>query len=314
LAKNLKIEENEILVQESIYDIFDKDNVTVVIPTLNEEKSIGIVLDELQREGFENILIIDGHSSDLTVKEVKKYKVKIIMQENKGKADAIIYAIKHVTTPYIFLMDGDCTYDPKDMIKFSEYIPSFNLVVGARITGRENIPPLNRFGNGIISLFFNLFFGTGLSDVCSGMYLLKTDFARQLNLSSYGFEIEAEILAKTATVGGVAQVPINYRSRIGKQKLRPFKDGYNILKKILKLGAAYNPITFFSMLVGSSMIALSFIFAILTELFYSNVKIITSLELSFLQNFGWLSLFVGFFASFQKQVEQRIINRLLMKK
>jgi dolichol-phosphate mannosyltransferase len=211
-------------------------------------------------------------------------------------------------------MDGDCTYDPKDMINFSRYIPSFNLVVGVRKTGRKNIPFLNRFGNGLISLIFNLFFGTGLGDVCSGMYVLKTDFARQLNLNSNGFEIEAEILAKAAIVGGVAQVPINYRSRIGKQKLRPFKDGYNILKKVLKLGAIYNPITFYSMLIGSSLVTLSFMLIILTGLIYSNMTVITSLELSFLQNFGLLSIFVGIIASIQKQVEQRIVNRLLMKK
>jgi dolichol-phosphate mannosyltransferase len=314
MADNFNAQEREILTQDDIFDIYDKNDITIIIPTLNEEKSIGIILDELINEEFENILVIDGFSSDLTVKIAKNYDIKIKMQKGKGKGGAIKTAINFVTTPYIIVMDGDYTYDPKDISKFLLYASSMNLVIGARTKGRENISLLNRFGNWVINKTFNLFFGTKISDVCSGMYFLKTAFAKQLDLNSNGFEIEAEILAQATNFGGIAEVPINYRSRIGKQKLRPFKDGYRIIKKILKMAATYNPITFFSMLIGSSLISLSVFIFILLGANYANLQPLTLLGTLSLPNLGLLILLIGVVTSLQKRLEQKMLNKILMNK
>jgi dolichol-phosphate mannosyltransferase len=58
-------------------DNIDIDDVTVIVPTLNEEEAIPIVLDDLITQGYENILVVDGNSKDRTIEIVaqKKYSI-----------------------------------------------------------------------------------------------------------------------------------------------------------------------------------------------------------------------------------------------
>jgi dolichol-phosphate mannosyltransferase len=67
-----------------------------------------------------------------------------------------------------------------------------------------------------------------------------------MNLSSSGFAVEAEIAAHIASSGRITEVPINYRQRIGIQKLSTWKDGCKILYTILKLGMNYRRRSLFS--------------------------------------------------------------------
>ena len=60
-------------------------------------------------------------------------------------------------------------------------------LIGARTQGRENISRVNRFGNWGINKIFNLFFGTNLTDVCSGLYMLETSFAKEIPFTTEGF-------------------------------------------------------------------------------------------------------------------------------
>ncbi|MCX8169448.1 MAG: glycosyltransferase, partial [Candidatus Methanomethylicia archaeon] len=89
--------------------MISKDDVTIVIPTLNEEKAIGIVLDELLNLGYRNIIVVDGYSKDNTVKIAFEKGVKVIYQHGHGKTGAIQTALEHVNTSYMLVMDGDYT-------------------------------------------------------------------------------------------------------------------------------------------------------------------------------------------------------------
>ena len=94
---------------------------------------------------------------------------------------------------------------------------------------------LHKLGNKIITKTFNALIGTSLSDVCSGMYALRAEIVKDIDLSSTGFEVEVEIAAHIASSSGrITEVPINYRQRIGKQKLSTWKNGFKILIAILK--------------------------------------------------------------------------------
>jgi len=92
-----------------------KGDVTVVIPTLNEEEAIGQVIEELKQMGYHNILVVDGYSTDGTAKVAESNGCCVVFQHSKGKCGAIETAIENVKTPYMLVMDGDCTYDPKDI-------------------------------------------------------------------------------------------------------------------------------------------------------------------------------------------------------
>jgi len=236
-----------------------KDDVTVVVPTLNEEEAIGLVIQEIKQAGYHNILVVDGYSTDRTAKIAESNACSVIFQHSKGKCGALETAIENVMTPYMLVMDGDCTYDPKDIENFLVHAEKYDQIIGARVNGRGNIPRLNRFGNLLITNAFNLLMGTKLSDVCSGMYLIDTDVARQLELNTRGFDVEVEIAAQTATSGMVTEIPIAYRKRVGCQKLSSLKHGIQIIRTVFGLARTYNPALLFSGLVASAVIPALFI-------------------------------------------------------
>jgi dolichol-phosphate mannosyltransferase len=229
------------------------DDITVVIPTLNEGDAIGKVIDELKQEGYKNILVVDGYSNDGTPEIARQKGAKVIYQHGKGKAGAIKTAIENITTPYILIMDGDHTYDPKDIKKMLLHANKYDEIIGRR-TNIENIPILHRLGNKIINYTFNLLLGTSLSDVCSGMYLLKTEKIKEAELKTTDFSIEVEIAAYMANYGKITEVPINYRKRIGKEKIRTWKSGYNIFKTVFWLARTYNPVFLLATLATSLLI------------------------------------------------------------
>ena len=106
----------------------------------------------------------------------------------------------------------------------------------------------------MISTLFNTLFGTSISDVCSGMYLLKSKSAKQLEFRTKGFSVEVEVLAQNAMQGTVTEVPIDYRKRLGQPKLSTLVHGGDILKSIFGLARIYNPVFIFSATAASAAI------------------------------------------------------------
>lgn len=244
----------------------DFQDITVIVPTLNEEEAISLVINDLITQGYENIIVVDGNSTDRTVEIVKNQKIKLIYQKGKGKTGAIKSALDQIETPYFVLMDGDKTYGAEDIEKLFPFITNNHEVIGKRTKGRENISQINRFGNWIINKSFNLIFGTRLEDVCSGMYLLKTEFAKSIPFDTTGFDVEVEIAAYSAYYGSITETPIDYHPRIGTQKLQPFKDGYKIITSIFNIGFMLYPSRVMSLLAISlvfpGLILLSYPFLI----------------------------------------------------
>ncbi len=228
--------------------LISKD-ITVVIPTKNEEKAIGKVIDELRALGLNNILVVDGYSTDKTAEIVKSKQVHLIYQIGKGKTGALQTAIDNVNTPYMMVIDGDYTYDPGNINELLNYIDSHAEVIGVRIpTSDKSMTRLHKFGNKVLTFVFNLLMGTKISDICSGLYILRTDVAKQLRFTGSGFDVEAEIAAQIASKYRIAEAPIKYRPRIGKEKLSTWRHGFSILSSIIKFGLKYNPSRFYKLL------------------------------------------------------------------
>jgi len=229
--------------------------ITVVIPTLNEEKGIVDTIKELHSLGITNILVVDGYSKDNTVEVAKRLNARVIYQHGKGKTGALKTAVEHVNTPYMLVMDGDFTYDAKCIDRFLEHMDNYDEIIGTRIpVDKYSMTRLHKIGNRVITKIFNWLMNTNISDVCSGMYMLKTDTVKDIDFNTTGFDVEAEIAAQIATIGNITEVPINYRTRVGRQKLSTWKHGYRIIKSILHLARIYNPGAFYSFFVGLLLI------------------------------------------------------------
>ncbi|MEM2410242.1 MAG: glycosyltransferase family 2 protein [Thermofilaceae archaeon] len=288
--------------------------VTIVIPTLNEEEAIGPVIDELRGFGWNNILVIDGNSDDATRTIAASKGAKVVVQEGRGKADAIKTAVKHVATPYVVVMDGDYTYPAKHIAELLEKAVGEGLdeVIGARRRGREHIPLVNRFGNWVITKAFNLLFATHLSDVCSGMYLVRTDVLREVRFEAKGFSVEVEIAAHVAsTTRRIDEIPIEYRRRIGRPKLGR-RHGFTIMLDALKLALRYNPV--FLLFSASSLIlvpSLTLAAWVGYRWLLQGVKhyvwgIIAIVGVGV----GFISLLLAIMALYLKRLELRILERL----
>ena len=229
-----------------------KNDVTVVLPVLNEEKGVVAVIDDVLQNGYRNILVVDGYSTDNTVQAAQEKGVTVVPQHGRGKSGAIKTAVEQVSTPYLLVMDGDFTYDAADIERFLSHATRYDEIVGSR--SMKNVSRLHRVGNAAISAVFNALFGTTFSDVCSGMYLLKSKPVRHLTLRTTGFSIEVELLAQMSVQGTVTEVPINYRKRIGEAKLGTWMAGGDIMKTIFELARLYNPVFLFSVTTASAAI------------------------------------------------------------
>ncbi len=292
-------------------ETISKDNITVVIPTLNEAMGIGQVIESLIFEGYFNILLIDGFSLDNTLEIANGFDIKILQQLGKGKTGAIKTCIDHIKTPYFVVIDGDTTYNPKDIKKFLPHMKYYNQVIGARESGSEHISKLHRFGNWIINKFFNLMFGTKLTDVCSGLYALNTAFSKDLILNTQGFEVEVEIAAQSANSGSITEIPISFSKRAGIKKLNPWKDGAKILYAIFKLARIHNAVILYSFICALTIIpaivllAWSF-FGSMNEIWHNSYALLGMM----LTILAAQAFTISTIASQQRQLEQRLIRRI----
>ena len=289
--------------------------VTVIIPTLNEEEAIGDVLDEVIRVGVprENILVVDGHSTDRTREIALSKGVRVVLQKGKGKTMAIKTAVDYIETPITLIMDGDYTYPAQhipDLVR--EIIKGYDLVIGRRIPEEGAQKSVFSFGNRVLSKTFNFLYGIKLEDVLSGMYAVRTSLLRELSFISRGFGIESEIVAHVASTGGsITEVPIRYRARKGAKKLG-VKHGFEILIDMIKLAWAYNP-TFIIFALGALLLVPGLILGGYVGYHYlvHGVKYyVKGLIAVALLTTGLISLLLAILAVYLKRMEIRLLNQM----
>jgi dolichol-phosphate mannosyltransferase len=171
----------------------------------------------------------------------------------KGKGNAIIEAFKVIEQPYILMLDGDGTYNPKDAEKMlSPLYSGYDQVIGDRLTNPEEgaFSHLNLFGNHMVNLLFKVAHSRDLHDILSGYRAFTKAAIHQMNLKEKGFEIETEISVEAVRNGQrIMVVPIKYSRRPGTDtKLSPIHDGFKIVGTIYRLARVNNPLFYFGMM------------------------------------------------------------------
>jgi len=232
---------------------FEKDEVCILIPTLNEDLTIGKIVHEFRALGYNHILVIDGKSTDNTVKVAREAGATVRTQSGKGKGNAIIEAFEVIEQPYILMLDGDGTYAPRDAEKMlTPLFLGFDQVIGDRLVNAEEgaFSRINLFGNHMLNLLFKVAHSRDLHDILSGYRAFTHLAIQQMNLKEKGFEIETEISVESVRNGQrVMVVPIKYSSRPGtRTKLSPFHDGIKIVSTIYRLARVNNPMFYFGLL------------------------------------------------------------------
>jgi len=135
------------------------------------------------------------------------------------------------------MIDGDGTYDPEEIPRLISSLGNADLVMGNRFSGMEAgaMTALNRVGNRAFSLLIRWFYRSPIKDSQSGMRAIRREALERLTLTEDGMPLATEMVIQAAKHRlRVVEVPIHYRRRRGEAKLHPFRDGWGILKCILK--------------------------------------------------------------------------------
>ncbi len=229
--------------------------VEIVIPTLDEENTIGDLLHEISRLKLPvqvSALVIDGGSSDNTVEICKKANVRTIRQKGKGKGRALREAVEFSDADILVFIDGDGTYSIAELDILLDPLLSgkADMVVGSRLLGKRekgSISAFNTVGNKLFNNTINFAIKSSVTDSLSGFRSFYRKTFMELVLFSDSFEIEVEMTVEALAKGyRVLEVPISYGLRRGtKTKLNPLDDGIKIGRTLMFILLNVNPLKFF---------------------------------------------------------------------
>jgi glycosyltransferase involved in cell wall biosynthesis len=208
--------------------------ISVVIPTMNEEESIGEVLDSIieaigpSEFDFE-MMIVDTNSKDRTREIAGSKGARIIDEPRRGYGRAYKTGFENADGEIIATLDADCTYPAEDIPALARTLLSENLefITTNRFAQPEEgaMSSSHRFGNNMLTFTLNLLFGIGIKDSQSGMWVFRKSALENLDLTDDGMPLSEEIKIEAFRKVKAKEIPITYRKRKGEVKLSSWKDG-----------------------------------------------------------------------------------------
>lgn len=198
----------------------------VVIPALNEERSIGIVVSSMINH-VDTIVVVDNGSTDRTEDVARSAGARVVVQHKRGYGAACLRGIEELRSdpPYIVLfMDGDASDDPEDARNVLQCVidgrADFSL--GSRVRGvaeRGALTPQQRFGNWLATNLIALRWRVHYTDL-GPLRALRWSTLQSLNMQdrTWGWTVEMQIKAARDGVR-VLEIPVRYRKRIGQSKI-----------------------------------------------------------------------------------------------
>ncbi len=230
------------------YSLDKNAAICVVIPTLNEATTIGEVVKSA-RPFCDEVLVIDGASSDGTIEAALAAGARVEVFAPRGKGRALRRALQIVQQPITVFIDADGSHDASDIPQLVAALHNQNatMAIGSRWAGGSDELHgdmnkwLRRNGSLLLTTLVNLRFGADLSDIQNGFRAVDTKVARDIGLQEDGFTIEQEMVMKfLAGNFRVINVPSHeYARQGGRAKLNLgrvwFQFGIVVLRHLFNL-------------------------------------------------------------------------------
>jgi len=229
------------------------NRIAVLIPCLNEELTIGKVINDFRSALPEaDIYVIDNNSTDSTASIAIDNNAFLITEKQQGKGLAVRKAFRKIEADIYILIDGDDTYPAEVVNSLLKPIleDTADIVVGTRLSKEDKsvFRIQNRLGNLFFRKTINTLFKADLTDILSGYRVMTRQFVKRMQILSKGFEIETELTIMALNRGfRIVEIPVTLRSRPSGSfsKINVVKDGIKILREMISLFSYYKPLSFF---------------------------------------------------------------------
>ena len=225
--------------------------ISVVVPTYNEAANLPHVFALLPEDVLE-VIVVDGRSTDGTIEVAQALRsdVRIVLQNRRGKGNAMACGFAAVRGDIIVMLDADGSADPREIPLFVDaLVRGADFAKGTRFAtggGSSDITLVRAWGNRWLNNIANTLFGTRYTDLCYGYNAfwtrclpaleLSADGARQdTRLWGDGFEIETIINTRIAKANlRIVEVPSYEFDRIhGSSNLNTWRDGTRVLRALV---------------------------------------------------------------------------------
>jgi glycosyltransferase involved in cell wall biosynthesis len=226
-------------------------DLSVVMPCLNEEESVGICVQKawegIRRSGLRGeVIIADNGSTDNSVAVARGAGARVIHQPLRGYGNAYLAGFAAARGKYIAMGDSDDSYDFTALPELVAPLQDSNCdyVLGSRMTGEITKGAMSwshrYIGNPVLTTVLNILFKLRVSDAHSGFRVFTRDALDKMNLQTEGMEFASEIVVKAASAQlRVTEVPITYTPRIGDSKLNSLSDGWRHLRYLFILSPKF---------------------------------------------------------------------------
>ena len=222
------------------------------------------------------------------------------------------------------MVDGDDTYPAESAVEFEKLVlqGKADMVIGDRLSSTyfdENDRLFHNTGNKLVRKSINMFFGSDLKDIMTGMRAFSFDFVKSFPISSKEFEIETEMSVFALRNNfKIIEIPIQYRDRMegSESKLNTYRDGYKVIKMIIALVRDKKPFIFFSSISAILLIIAGIYFLPILLMYFSSgyvLKIPTLIVISTVVIVAVIIFFIGVLLHvLQKQHDERFHHHLLL--
>ena len=230
--------------------------IAVVIPCYQEALTIGKVIADFRRElPGAKIYVYDNNCTDATAAIAAQAGAVVRREKRQGKGYVVASMFEHLTEDILVMVDGDDTYEAGHVHQLLEPVlrGDADMTVATRLTehAEKSFRPLHVAGNQLVCGIINWMFAAQVSDIFSGYRVFTRECARQIPVTTRGFDVETEITLQALYRGQIIrELPVPYRARPAGSfsKLNTFSDGFRVLLRLFLILKSYKPLTFFGII------------------------------------------------------------------
>ncbi len=215
-------------------------SISLIILTLNEIEGVKIMIPKVKQEWADEIVLVDGGSTDGTIEEVKRLGLQIIHQKTKGHGGAILDGVKGTSSDTIVIWSPDGNHEVEEIPRLIEKIKEgYDQVIISRFgKGSVNLDAgiLETFGNKMFTAIVNILFGGNLTDILNESRIITRKAFMELNFDAFDMTSTQQMSIRgLKRKQKITEIVGNEGKRIGgTRKMRPFYVGKLLSKQIIK--------------------------------------------------------------------------------